>query len=175
MDWAGVTPDGEWVAEANGGCGRCLSFKAEADLARGRVRYWQAMHSRAVELGSGVGPLQDAESSGFRSPGSQAAEAYRCVFWGRMVAIRGGDVAHAATTSVGSHLCTCASTDERCWRMPRGWLDVAQYFRSTLFTHLCIVWALKPCARYMTAHVPVRMLRPLSFASASASGVSRPM
>ena len=49
VDWAGVSADGKWVAEAVGGCGQCSRFKAEADLAYGRVRYWQAMHGRAVE------------------------------------------------------------------------------------------------------------------------------
>ncbi len=55
VDWAGeearagVAPDGGWVTEAVGDCGRCLSFKAKADLAHGRARYWQALHGRAVE------------------------------------------------------------------------------------------------------------------------------
>lgn len=54
VDWkgeqgAGSAAEGTWAAEGADGCARCLSFKAKADLAYGRARYWQVLHGRAVE------------------------------------------------------------------------------------------------------------------------------
>ena len=55
VEWTGEQIEGVaavaggWADQGVGGCARCLSFKAKADLEYGRARYWQALHGRAVE------------------------------------------------------------------------------------------------------------------------------